>query len=183
MSEKEKTIMRQYLTFRLGDELFSLDVAQVREVLDLLPITKMPGTPEFMRGVINVRGGVVPVMDLRLKFGLPEAENTQNTRIVVMDLDIGGESILLGALADSVHEVKDLSPGQIEKPPTIGSRWRSDFIKGIGKSDDQFIIILDIDRVFSTDELTELERTEVIEADIGLASEPPSSKSLPSPRL
>lgn len=165
MSEKEKTIMRQYLTFRLGDELFSLDVAQVREVLDLLPITKMPGTPEFMRGVINVRGGVVPVMDLRLKFGLPEAENTQNTRIVVMDLDIGGESILLGALADSVHEVKDLSPGQIEKPPTIGSRWRSDFIKGIGKSDDQFILILDIDRVFSTDELTLLEKTDGIGAE------------------
>ena len=131
---------RQYLTFMLGDDLFSLDVSQVREVLDLSPITKVPGTPDFMRGVINVRGSVVPVMDLRAKFGLVNAGNTHDTRIVVMDLDIGGESVLLGALADSVHEVKDLSPEQIEKPPKFGSKWRSDFIKGIGKSDDQFII-------------------------------------------
>lgn len=147
------TQMRQYLTFRLGDELFSLDVAQVREVLDLSPITKMPGTPEFMRGVINVRGSVVPVMDLRLKFGLTETENTQDTRIVVMDLDIGGESIMLGAIADSVHEVKNLAPSQIEAPPKMGAKWKSEFVKGIGKSDGQFIIILDIDRVFSSDEL------------------------------
>ena len=172
MSEDSFNETNQYLTFKLDQEIFALSIAKVREVLDFTEITKVPKTPDFMRGVINVRGSVVPVMDLRAKFGLVNAGNTHDTRIVVMDLDIGGESVLLGALADSVHEVKDLSPEQIEKPPAIGSRWRSDFIKGIGKSDDQFIIILDIDRVFSTDELTVLGKTDVIEADLGLTSEP-----------
>lgn len=147
----------QYLTFRLGDEIFALNVAQVREVLDLTTITKVPGTPDFMRGVINVRGSVVPVMDLRLKFGLSRTENTLDTRIIVMELSLEGEVVVLGTLADSVNEVIDLDPSHIEPPPKIGMRWRTEFIKGIGKRNDLFIIILDIDRVFSTDELAILE--------------------------
>jgi purine-binding chemotaxis protein CheW len=143
----------QYLTFRLGEEIFALDVAQVREVLDMCPITKVPGTPDFMRGVINVRGSVVPVMDLRRKFGLPESDQTLDTRIIVMEIDIDGEVTILGTLADSVDEVLDLEPGRIEPPPKIGARWRTEFIRGIGKRDDKFLILLDIDRVFSTDEL------------------------------
>ncbi len=147
----------QYLTFRLGEEVFALDVVQVREVLDLTPITKVPGTPPFMRGVINVRGSVVPVMDMRRKFGLSGTENTQDTRIIVMELALGGEINVIGTLADAVEEVLDLEPGQIEPPPRIGMRWRTEFIRGIGKRDDLFIIILDIDRVFSTDELALVE--------------------------
>lgn len=143
----------QYLTFRLGDEIFALDVVQVREVLDMCPITKVPGTPEFMRGVINVRGGVVPVMDLRRKFGLAQTEQTLDTRIIVMEIAIDGEVTVLGTLADSVNEVLDLEPGQVEPPPRIGARWRTEYIRGIGKRDDKFLILLDIDRVFSTDEL------------------------------
>jgi purine-binding chemotaxis protein CheW len=143
----------QYLTFRLGDEIFALDVAQVREVLDMCPITRVPGTPEFMRGVINVRGGVVPVMDLRRKFGLPRTEQTLDTRIIVMEIVIDGEVTVLGTLADSVNEVLDLESGRIEPPPKIGARWRTEYIRGIGKRDDKFLILLDIDRVFSTDEL------------------------------
>ena len=146
-------IAGQYLTFRLEDEMFSLDVAQVREILDLKKVTKVPGMPDFMRGVINVRGSVVPVMDLRTKFGLSETENKTDTRIIVMELSMDDEIMVLGALADSVHEVAELEPEQIEKPPKIGARWRTEFIRGIGKQDEQFIIILDIDRVFSADEL------------------------------
>jgi len=147
----------QYLTFKLGEEIFALNVGQVREVLDLTAITKVPGTPDFMRGVINVRGSVVPVMDLRLKFGLSRTENTLDTRIIVMELSLEGEVVVLGTLADSVNEVIDLEPNQIEPPPKIGMRWRTEFIKGIGKRNDLFIIILDIDRVFSTDELAILD--------------------------
>jgi len=147
----------QYLTFKLGEEIFALNVGQVREVLDLAAITKVPGTPDFMRGVINVRGSVVPVMDLRLKFGLSRTENTLDTRIIVMELSLEGEVVVLGTLADSVNEVIDLEPNQIEPPPKIGMRWRTEFIKGIGKRNDLFIIILDIDQVFSTDELAILD--------------------------
>jgi purine-binding chemotaxis protein CheW len=159
MSEKTRAEENQYLTFRLGDEMFALDVSQVREVLDISTITKMPRAPDFMRGVINVRGSVVPVIDLRRKFGLSKTEKTVDTRIVVMELDMDGEQTVFGAMADSVHEVMELEEGQIEEPPRIGSRWRTEFIKGIGKRNDEFIIILDIDRVFSSDELTLLEAT------------------------
>ncbi|OQX14466.1 MAG: chemotaxis protein CheW [Desulfobacteraceae bacterium IS3] len=157
MSETPITETAQYLTFKLGDEVFALDVTQVREVLDLTTITKVPRSPEFMRGVINVRGSVVPVVDLRLKFGMPPAETSLDTRIIVMELFLDEETTVLGAIADSVHEVMELEPDHIEKPPRIGSRWRTEFIKGIGKRDEQFIIILDIDRVFSSDELAIVE--------------------------
>jgi purine-binding chemotaxis protein CheW len=153
MNENNENQAIQYLTFRIGDEVFALDVSQVREVLDFSTITKVPRAPDFMRGVINVRGNVVPVVDLRRKFGLEPTEKTLDTRIVVMELSMDDELSVLGAMADSVHEVIELEVGQIEAPPRIGTRWRTEFIKGIGKRDEQFIIILDIDRVFSTDEL------------------------------
>lgn len=160
MSDTKITETSLYLTFKLGDEMFAIDVSQVREVLDLSPITKVPQAADFMRGVINVRGNVVPVVDLRMKFGLPPADNTKDTRVVVMEISMDGEEVVLGALADSVHDVKEINPDQIEPPPRIGARWRSEFIKGIGKLDDQFIIILDIDRVFSTDELAFMQKTD-----------------------
>jgi purine-binding chemotaxis protein CheW len=153
MNMKKITETALYLTFKLGEEVFALDVSQVREVLDLTTITKVPRAPEFMRGVINVRGSVVPVVDMRVKFGLSEINNTTDTRIIVMELDLDGEMSTLGALADSVHEVVEMEPGQIEAPPKIGMRWKTEFIRGIGKRNDDFIIILDINRVFSVDEL------------------------------
>ncbi len=158
----------QYLTFKIGDEVFALEVSQVREVLDMSRITRVPRAPDFMRGVINVRGSVVPVVDLRLKFGLTQTENTVDTRIVVMEISLDGESAVLGALADSVDEVIELAPAHIENPPRIGMRWRTEFIKGIGKRDDKFIIILDIDRVFSTDELALVADAEATGAEIDL---------------
>jgi purine-binding chemotaxis protein CheW len=164
MSEKVLTEASQYLTFRLDEEMFALDVNQVREILDFSTITKVPRAPEFMRGVINVRGSVVPVIDLKRKFGLPKTEKSVDTRIVVMELNMEGELTVLGAMADSVHEVIELEAGQIEEPPRIGSRWRTEFINGIGKRNEQFIILLDIDRVFSSDELALVEASSEAES-------------------
>jgi purine-binding chemotaxis protein CheW len=143
----------QYLTFRLGEEVFALDIAQVREVLDYTAITRVPRMPEFMRGVINLRGSVVPVVDLRLKFWMSATERTLNTCIIIAEVAIEGERTLLGALADSVQEVIDLEAGQIEPPPRLGTSINARFIRGMGKRDEHFVIILDADRVFSSDEL------------------------------
>ena len=147
---------RQYLTFKLADEVFAIDVAKVREVLDLTTITKIPRTPEFMSGVINLRGNVVPVVDLRLCFEMSKTEKTVNTCIVVVEVLLDGEPTVIGALADSVEEVIDLEPDQVQPAPRIGTRIRTDFIRGMGKRESHFLMILDIDRVFSADELLEL---------------------------
>jgi purine-binding chemotaxis protein CheW len=143
----------QYLTFRLGEEVFALDIAQVREVLDFTAITRVPRMPAFMRGVINLRGSVVPVVDLRLKFGLSETERTVNTCIIIVEIELEQERTVIGALADSVQEVIDLEPGQIEPAPRIGTSLDAAFIRGMGKRDEHFVIILDIDKVFSGAEL------------------------------
>jgi purine-binding chemotaxis protein CheW len=153
MSVSEITETRQYLTFRLANEIFATDVAKVREILDLTPITAIPRTPEFMSGVINLRGSVVPVVDFRLCFGMSKTETTRNTCIVVVEVMLDNEPTVIGALADSVEEVIDLEPDQIQPPPRIGHQIRTDFIRGMGKRDPQFIMILDIDRVFSAEDL------------------------------
>jgi purine-binding chemotaxis protein CheW len=157
MAATELVESTQYLTFTLDEELFALDIAKVREVLDYTSITKVPQTPDFMRGVINLRGSVVPVVDMRSKFNMPVAETTVNTCIIIVEVDIDGEGTVLGAMADSVQEVLELGPEQIEPPPRIGTKLRTDFIKGMGKRDDQFVIILDIDKVFSASELSMVE--------------------------
>jgi purine-binding chemotaxis protein CheW len=154
MSVAGITETTQYLTFKLEDEVFALDISKVREVLDFTTVTKVPRTPEFMRGVINLRGNVVPVVDMRLKFGMSRTEKTVNTCIIIVEISIEGETAVLGALADSVQEVVDLEPDQIEPAPRIGTRLRTEFIKGMGKRDNHFIMILDIDKVFSADELS-----------------------------
>jgi purine-binding chemotaxis protein CheW len=146
------TETRQYMTFKLGDELFAIDVAQVREVLEIPLITKVPTSPEYMRGVVNLRGKATPVVDLRLRFGLPKTTETVHTRIIVMELDLDGEATVLGGIADSVHEVIEIDPANINPPPRIAMRWRTDFILGMGKRGDDFIIILDVNAVFSSEE-------------------------------
>jgi len=143
----------QYLTFKLDEEVFALDVAKVREILEESSITKVPQTPDYMRGVINLRGSVVPVIDLRLKFGMSETVKTVNTCIIVTEVSMDGENIVLGALADSVQEVIEMEPQQIEAAPHIGTRLNTDFIRGMGKHDGRFVMILDIDKIFSSEEL------------------------------
>ena len=153
MAVETITETTQYLTFKLEDELFALDIGKVREVLDFTTITKVPQTPDYMRGVINLRGSVVPVVDLRLKFGMVMAEQTVNTCVIIVEVELEGEKVVMGAMADAVQEVLDLEPDQIEPPPRIGTKLNTQFIKGMGKHNEQFIIILDIDKVFTQGEL------------------------------
>ena len=153
MSVTGITQTRQYLTFKLSEEVFGPDVANVREILEFTTVTKVPKTPDFMRGVINLRGSVVPVLDMRLKFGLSRTERTINTCIIVVEVTFENETTIIGALVDSVQEVFELEPDQIEPAPKIGTQLKTEFIKGMGKRDDAFIIILNIDKVFSTDDI------------------------------
>ena len=147
----------QFLTFKLSDEIFGVDISKVREVLDFTTVTKVPQTPEFMRGVINLRGSVVPVVDLRLKFGMTKTEKSVNTCIIIVEVNVDQETTILGCLADSVQEVMDLEPNQIEPAPKIGTRLRTDFIKGMGKRKENFVILLEIDKVFSGEELSQVQ--------------------------
>ena len=153
MSVAEMTDTTQFLTFGLGDDIFALDVIKAKEVLDFAEVTQVPQTPDYMLGVINLRGSVVPVIDMRRKFNMEIADRTRNSCIVVVEVDVDGEPVTVGALADSVREVIDLDPSQIEPPPRIGTRLNTEFIKGMGNLDDRFVIILDIDKVFSIDDL------------------------------
>lgn len=153
MSVTSITDTRQYLTFKLADEVFALDVARVREILDFTTVTKVPRTPDFMRGVINLRGNVVPVVDMRLKFGMTMTEKTVDTCIIVTEVAVNGETAVIGNLADSVQEVIDLEHDQIEPAPKIGMSIRTEFISGMGKRNGEFIMILDMDRLFSLEEL------------------------------
>lgn len=153
MSVAGITETRQYLTFKLSEEVFALDVSNVREILEFTTVTKVPKTPDFMRGVINLRGSVVPVLDMRLKFGLSATEKTINTCIIVVEVAFEGEATIIGALVDSVQEVFELEPDQIEAAPRMGTQFRTEFIRGMGKREDNFIIILNIDKVFSSEDL------------------------------
>ena len=150
------TEVRPYLTFKLGNEVLAIDVAKVREVLDFTTITKIPRTPDFMRGVINLRGSVVPVLDLRLAFQMEATGKTVNSCIIVVEVELEEERLVIGALADSVEEVAELEPDQIQPAPSIGTSVRTDFIRGMGKRDSGFLMILDIDRVFNSSDLAGL---------------------------
>jgi len=159
--------LNQYLTFTLGNELFALGIASVREILDDKNITRIPRTPPFMRGVINLRGHAVPVVDLRLKFGMSRTEFTVSTCVIITEVNGDGDAMALGALADSVQEVVELSPAQIDPPPRMGTAIDVAFIKGMGKLGERFVIVLDVDRVFSAEELSR-----VVNARDVLAPEP-----------
>ncbi|PLY00127.1 MAG: chemotaxis protein CheW [Desulfuromonas sp.] len=156
----------QYLTFRLDAEAYGVDVSQVREVLDSINITRVPKTPAYMLGVINLRGSVVPVVDLRQRFGMPSIDQTRDTCIIVLEVMFGDELVVVGALTDAVEEVLDILAGQIEPPPKLGSAVNVEFIRGMGKvKDDSFVMLLDIDKMFSSEELSILsDSTSVVSA-------------------
>ena len=150
----------QYLTFTLDGEAYATEITKVREVLEHTDTTRVPRTPEYMQGVINLRGNVVPVMDLRMQFGLATGEVTVDTCIIIIEVNIEGQAVVLGALADSVQEVIDLRQDQMEATPTLGTRVSNKFIQAMGKaSDDSFIIILNMDKVFSVEQINEAEKT------------------------
>lgn len=153
MDPSQATTPSQFLTFTLDQERYAVEIAKVREVLEFTSVNRVPRTPDFMRGVINLRGNVVPVIDLRLKLGLSPTERTLDSCVVITEVLVDGEPVVLGALADSVQEVIELDPASILPPPRMGTRVDTAFIRGMGRRDDQFLIILDIDRVLSEDDL------------------------------
>ena len=138
------------LTLRLQDELFAIDAASVREILDLVPITEVPNASPFVSGLINVRGRIVPLADLRVMFGMDRPPPDQDTRIVVIEVDIDGESTVAGILADKVHDVTDIEAASIQEAPRVGMRWRPEFVRAIGKRNGGFIIIPDMGRIFES---------------------------------
>jgi purine-binding chemotaxis protein CheW len=148
---------QSYLTFKLDSELFAINVSRVLEILEVKPITRVPKSPSFMKGVINLRGNILPVIDTRNKFNMPGEEFTIDTCIIVLNINTGKDSLLVGAVVDCVQKVIDIPEDSIQASLSMGVFYREDFITGIGNVDEDFIMILDIDKVFSAEELAVME--------------------------
>lgn len=148
----------QYLTFGIDGEVYAIPVSKVQEVLEYIKPVRLPKTADYLKGLINVRGTGIPVVDLRIRFGMEAVEVSRDSAIVVMEISQGSSGVLIiGALTDEVHEVIHLDESQLEPAPRFGSKVDADFIKCIGKKDDRFIMILDVDRIFNQDEAQGLE--------------------------
>ncbi|HKK83441.1 MAG TPA: chemotaxis protein CheW [Atribacterota bacterium] len=166
MEQKEQAT-NSYLTFKLGEEEFGAHVSQVLNILEMTKITEVPKSPEYMKGVINLRGMVLPVIDTRIKFSMPETEYTNNTCIIVMDIDDGNDTVHIGAIVDEVLSVIEIEESQIEPPPGIGSKYKSEFIYGMAKIEENFVMLLDMQKVLNAEELSEI--TDKSEAQSGKA--------------
>ncbi|SBW12220.1 CheW protein [uncultured Alphaproteobacteria bacterium] len=144
------TIAREVLTFDLEGEILAVDAREVREILDLAPVTRVPGARRFADGLINVRGQIVPLADLRLKFGMKISPPTVDTRIVVVETRVDGEPAAVGLLADRVREVAELAPEAIAATPDIGLRWRAEYLRGIGKRGGELILLIDLENILAS---------------------------------
>lgn len=142
----------QYVTLGIDREMFAVAVEAVHEILDMRHVSRVPNAPSFMLGMIDVRGRGVPVIDLRTKLGLPPVAATEHTRIVVLEVEVANRSLAMGLVADRVFEVTPLGEHGLEPPPEVGVRWRSDYIQGIARRGEAFVIILDLGRLFSSEE-------------------------------
>ena len=138
------------LTMRLDDEIFAIDAESVREILDIVPITRVPSASEAVFGLINVRGSVVPLADFRVLFAMERQARTNDTRIVVVEVELDGERLIAGLLADKVYEVVDIDEGAREPAPRVGMRWPSEFVRGIAQRNDTFVIIPNVENIFAT---------------------------------
>lgn len=159
MEEKKNNIENSYLTFKIGDEVYASHVNSVLNIIELPTITRVPHSPYYMKGIMNLRGMVLPVVDTKLKLGMQETESTNKTSIVVMDIRIDDEVVHIGMLVDEVNEVLVIDDSQIKPPPSIGSTYKSAFITGIVDIDNKMIMIIDVVKVFSEQELVELSET------------------------
>lgn len=167
MQEEEKKVQERAditaLTFTLDGEIFALDINYVIEVLEYVKITKVPRTPLYMLGVINLRGNVAAVVDLKMKFNMPPSEQTVDTCIIIVEVNINGARTIVGILADSVKEVFDFDIGAIEETPRLGLDIDMDFLKGIARQKDDFVMIIEINKIFSPEEIREIENSQKIE--------------------
>jgi len=149
----------QYLTFSLGPEVYGIEILKVQEIIGMMPVTKVPRTPEFVRGVINLRGKVIPVIELRTKFEMEGREDTDKTCIIVVQVASASQNITMGIIVDEVAEVMAIGGGQIEPAPQFGAGVQTEFILGIGKVGAKVVILLDVDKVLSWDELATLDES------------------------
>jgi len=153
----EDSGQQQYLTFSLGAEMFAIGILRVREILEYGLLTEVPLVPPFIRGVINLRGAVVPVIDLAVRFGRTAGEISKRTCIVIIEIHCGAEEPQqMGVVVDAVSEVLEIPPSEIEPPPVFGSHIRTDFISGMGKVNGQFVVLLDVERILSLNEVSVL---------------------------
>ena len=162
----DENMSNQYLTFKVNEEKYAFNVLNVREVLELAQLSKVPRMPDFMRGIINLRGSIVPVIDLKLKFGLGKTEKETDTSIIVCELFINDETIVMGLLADSVQEVINLEEKDIDPTPYVGAEIDTAFIQGMGKRNDEFIIILNMERILTVNELSLVSEVPLKEAAV-----------------
>ncbi|MBK6607091.1 MAG: purine-binding chemotaxis protein CheW [Leptospiraceae bacterium] len=147
----------QYLTFQSGVEVFGIGILHIKEIKEYASVTTIPMMPEYVKGVINLRGNVVPIIDLPVRFGREKTTISKRTCIIILEVESEGESIDIGILVDSVNEVIDIPLGAIEAAPSFGSKIRTEFIQGIGKLENQFVILLNVNRVLSVSELSAIE--------------------------
>ena len=148
----------KYLTFALADEEYGIGILKVKEIIGIMPITTVPQTPEFVKGVINLRGKVIPVVALRLKFGMEEVEYTDRTCIIVVEIAGSSGAVMMGIVVDSVSEVLNIKGDDIEDTPTFGTKLDTEYILGMAKLDGGVKILLDIDRVLSGEEIDSIEK-------------------------
>ena len=153
MTTTQSTDQTQYLTFHLAGEEYAVAILKVKEIIEYGTLTRVPQTPAAVRGVINLRGNVVPVVDLAIKFGMPRSPLTNRTCIVIVEVDLEGEQSVIGIIADSVSQVIDLPASDVLAPPAFGTRIKVDFLNGMGKSGNKFVLILDIEKVLAGEEL------------------------------
>ncbi|MFO7803954.1 MAG: chemotaxis protein CheW [Desulfovermiculus sp.] len=158
----------KYLTFHLGEEGYGLEILKVQEIIGMQDITKIPRAPDYVKGVINLRGKITPVVDLRLKFGMPEQEVSRKTCIILTQVQGGESSLIIGIVVDEVSEVMEISEDQIEPAPAFGTHVDTNFILGMAKSDSAVKILLDIDKVLSTDEVAALSKTKNVDQQLGM---------------
>jgi len=142
----------QYLTLGIDEEVFGIDIRNVREILDMRPVSKLPHAPPFLLGMIDVRGAGFPIVDLRTKLHLPRITATDATRIIILDLHLKGRALCVGFVADRVFEVTVLDDDQTTEAPDVGGHWETKFIAGIGRKGAAFVILLDLDRLMDSDE-------------------------------
>src|SRR5271169_4635996 len=179
---KDAAEQAQYLTFLLAGEEYAISILRVKEIIEYDTVTTVPKTPRWVRGVINLRGAVVPVVDLGLKFGLEERPVTKTTCIVIVEGQVEGQSTLMGVMADAVSQVMDIAAGDVQEVPTFGTRIKVDYLQGMAQLGKKFVLMLDIDKVLSADEVqdltaaaTKLSEAEDNDASSNLAEAAPTS--------
>ena len=169
---------QQYLTFLVGKDNFGINILDVKEIIEINNITRIPKTPDYIRGVINLRGNVVPVIDLSARLDRQRSEITKLSCIVLVEVDVHGEGQVIGALVDQVNEILDIAEANIQPAPDFGTDMRTDFIQAMGRVDDNFIILLAINRILSIDELSQLQRVATNQANLTLSDDTSNFKKL-----